>query len=167
LLAQPSSRPYFTQYLADRDEGLRAAAAEGLARLKNPADLPALEKGFGDERKAGTRLSFAFALVMHGRNTLAEFSPLRLLINTLANTMNRRVAQSFLIELARDPRVRGEINRTLLTWAKPEKLGLCTVLASSGDEASAKALEQMVKDPDAEIGAEAARALRGLRGRLR
>lgn len=167
LLAQPSSRSYFTQYLADRDEGLRAAAAEGLGRLRNASDTPLLEKGFGDERKAGARLSFAFALVLHGRDGLAEFSPLRLIINTLSNTLNRRVAQSFLIELARGEKVRGALNQTLLNWNKPEKLGLAAVLAVSGDRGSVAPLESLVKDPDAEIGAEASRALRILRDRLR
>ena len=37
MLADPADHGIFLRYLNDRDDGLRAAAAEGLARLKNPA----------------------------------------------------------------------------------------------------------------------------------
>jgi len=166
LLAQPSSRATFQQYLNDRDEGLRAAAAEGLGRLKNPADLPALEKGFNDERKAFARLSFAFALVKNGRTSLQEFSPFKLLINALASASLSSVAESFLVELAREDAVRGELNRTLPNWGKPEKIGLARVLGVSGDSASGKALEGLVKDADADVSVEATRALRTLKARV-
>src|SRR6202035_2855708 len=38
MIADPADRGVFLRYLTDRDEGLRAAGAEGLARLKNTAD---------------------------------------------------------------------------------------------------------------------------------
>ena len=37
--------------LGAKDEKLRAAAAEGLGRIGNPADAPALEKAWNDEDK--------------------------------------------------------------------------------------------------------------------
>lgn len=166
LLAQPSSRQFFTQYLNDKDEGLRAAAAEGLGRLKNPLDTPALEKGFGNERKGAARLSFAFALVQHGRKGMESFSPLKLIINGLNTVSLQDVAQPFLVELARDAAVRQVLNRTLGNWAKPEKMGLAAVLGVSGDRESQAALEALVKDPDADVSVEATRALRVLRARL-
>lgn len=166
LLAEPSSRQFFTQYLEDKDEGLRSAAAEGLGRLKNPLDLPALEKGFGNERKGGARLSLAFAQVLHGRNTLKDFSPLRLIVNGLASATLASAAQTFLVELARDGAVRQELNRSLSSWAKVEKIGLAGVLGVSGDRESQKALEALVKDADTDVSLEATRALRVLRARL-
>jgi len=169
LLAEPSSRQFFTQHLNDKDEGLRSAAAEGLGRLKNPLDTPALEKGFGNERKGAARLSFAFALVLHGRKALespANFSPLRLIVNGLATVSLQNVAQPFLVELARDGAVRAELNRTLLNWVKAEKIGLAAVLGVSGDRESQTALEALVKDADADVSVEATRALRVLRARL-
>src|ERR1700730_15972741 len=51
----------YTTYLNNKDEGLREAAAEGLARLKNPSDRTAVENAFSNERKTGPRLSLAFA----------------------------------------------------------------------------------------------------------
>ena len=133
LLAQASSRQFFTQYLNDRDEGLRGAAAEGLGRLKNPLDTPSIEKGFGNERKGAARLSFAFALVQHGRAGLDNFSPLRLIIHGLNTSSLVNVAQPFLVELARDATVRQTINKTLGNWVKAEKIGLAGVLGGSGD----------------------------------
>lgn len=168
LLAERSSRSLFIRYLTDKDEGLRAAAAEGLGRLREADDEVRVEKGFNDERKGGARLSFAFALVLHGRNTLGEgFStPLHLLVNSLSSASLGSAAQTFLIELARDKTVRGELNRSLPTWAKAEKMGLAGVLGVSGDKESQTALEGLAKDQDAEVGLEATRALRVLRARL-
>ena len=166
LLAEPTSRQFFTQYLEDKDEGLRSAAAEGLGRLKNPLDLPVLEKGFGNERKGGARLSFAFAQVLHGRNTLKDFSPLRLIVNGLASATLASAAQTFLVELAREDTVRQELNRSLGSWVKAEKIGLAGVLGVSGDRGSQKALEALVKDSDTDVSLEATRALRVLRARL-
>ena len=47
---------------------MRAAAAEGYARLRNPDDLPMLEQAWKDEGKTPPRLSLAFAQVMLGQD---------------------------------------------------------------------------------------------------
>ena len=52
--------PCSERYLTDNDDALRAAGAEGLARLKNPADLPTLDKAFNAEHKISPRLSDGF-----------------------------------------------------------------------------------------------------------
>ena len=83
MLADPADHGIFLRYLNDRDDGLRAAAAEGLARLKNPADRPVLEKAFEAERNANARLSMAFAVVSLGNRQMSEFSPLQYLVNNL------------------------------------------------------------------------------------
>ena len=69
------NRPMYAQYLNDRDDGLRAAAAEGFARLKNPADLPMIEQKFNSETKMNPRLSLAFASVSLGQNGLVRVQP--------------------------------------------------------------------------------------------
>ena len=51
MLRDDKNRGVFRKYLSDKDEGLRAAAAEGFARLKNPADFPMIEAAFRDEDK--------------------------------------------------------------------------------------------------------------------
>ena len=93
----------FVTYLDHKDEGLREGAAEGLGRLKNPADTAALERAFNNENKTEPRLSAAFALVDLGKRGMAEFDPLRYLVNDLNSTAYRGVSLAYLTELARDP----------------------------------------------------------------
>ena len=54
---------------------MRAAAAEGFARLRNPADSAMIEQAWKDEGKTSPRLSLAFALVMLGRNGDQRIQP--------------------------------------------------------------------------------------------
>ena len=68
MLPVPSSRELYEKYLHDKDDRMRAAAAEGFARLKNPADLPMLQKAWQEETKTAPRLSLAFAQVMLGKD---------------------------------------------------------------------------------------------------
>src|SRR5260370_15510481 len=96
----------YNSYLNNKDEGLREAAAEGFARLKNPGDRTAVENAFSNERKTGPRLSLAFALVSMGKREMGEFDPLRYLVDNLNSAGYRGVARPYLTELARDPEVR-------------------------------------------------------------
>jgi HEAT repeat protein len=166
MLADEKSRPVFTRYLRDKDEGLRAAAAEGFARLKNPADLPMLEKAFQDEGKTSPRLSLAFALVMLGKAEISEFSPFQLLINTLNSMGYRGVAYAFLVELARNPALRPPLCHAVDIGTKDEKVYLARVLAVSGGQESISCLEKLSHDRDDEVAQEGLRALRTLRARL-
>ena len=97
---------------------MRAAAAEGYARLRDPADLPMIEKAWKDEGKIAPRLSLAFALVMLGKTELSEFSPLQFLIDNLNSAAYNGVAFPFLVELARDSAVR---RRSTPRWRRRRK----------------------------------------------
>lgn len=165
MLPDEKSRPLYTRYLQDKDDQMRAAAAEGFARLKNPADLPMLEKAWNDERKTQARLSLAFAQVMLGKTAIAEFSPLQYLINTLNSSGYRGVAYPFLVELARDPKVRAALYRPMMQGTKDEKVWLARVLARSGDKESIPHVERLSRDGDEEVAAEGLRALRALQAR--
>ena len=166
MLPDESSRPLYARYLTDKDENLRAAAAEGYARLRNPADLPMIEKAWGDEGKTPARLGMAFAQVMLGKLDVSEFSPFTYLINTLDSGAYRDVAQAYLIELARDARVRSALYAPLETGTKDEKIGLAGVLARSGDKDSVPHLQRLSSDTDNDIAKEGQRALRALQARL-
>jgi len=166
MIPEEASRPLYARYLNDRDDGLRAAALEGLARLKNPADLAQAEKAFNEERSMSPRLSAAFALVALGKTEVSEFSPLQYLINTLNSTAWRGVARAFLIELARDPQVRGPLNEATRRGTRDEKIHLAQILARSGAQDSVPFVEALTKDADTEVAAEAIEALRTLRARL-
>jgi len=166
MLPSETSRPLYTRYLADKDDKLRAAAAEGFGRLRNPSDQPTLMKAWQDEGKTQPRLSMAFALVMLGRTERSEFSPLQYLINNLNSASYEGVAEPFLVELARDDQVRRALYPTLASGTKAEKTGLAHVLARSGDAGSLPELEKLSHDPDPEVAQEGLRALRDLRARL-
>jgi HEAT repeat protein len=166
MIADPADHAVFLRYLPDKDDALRAAAAEGLARLNNPADRTAVDRAFTEERKMNPRLSAAFAMVSLGNLDTGEFSPLRYLVNTLNVRAYRGVAIAFLTELARDPKVRQTIYPLLTRATKDEKIQLSIMLARSGDRDSVPYLETLSLDPDPEVQQEGIRSLRTLRARL-
>jgi HEAT repeat protein len=166
MLADEKSRPVFTRYLHDKDDGLRAAAAEGFARLTNPADLPMLQKAFQDEGKTAPRLGLAFAQVMLGKIEISEFSPFQLLINTLNSMGYRGVAYAYLVEVARNPALRPPLYHAVEIGTKEEKVYLARVLAVSGGQDTISCLEKLSHDGDDEVAQEGLRALRSLRARL-
>ena len=166
MLPDEKSRAVYMRYLYDKDEGLRAAAAEGLGRLKNPADLPTLDKAFQDESKMSPRLALAFAQVMLGKTEISEFSPFQLLINTLNSVGYRGVAYAYLVELARNPGLRPPLVHAAGTGTKDEKIYLARVLAASGGQESVACLERLSHDGDSDVAEEGLRALRTLKARL-
>lgn len=166
MIADSPDRTIFLNNLKDKDDGMRAAAAEGLGRLRNPADRAAVEQEFNDERGMSPRLSAAFALVRLGQLDTAQFGPLRYLVNTLNQKSWRGVAIAFLIELARETPVRQAIYAMLPESTKDEKQQIAIVLARSGDRDSIPVLEGLSRDPDPDVAAEGIRSLRTLRARL-
>ncbi|HWQ56781.1 MAG TPA: HEAT repeat domain-containing protein [Bryobacteraceae bacterium] len=163
MLPDEQNRPHFARYINDRKDDMRAAAAEGYARLKNPSDLPMLEKAWNEEKKTQARLSFAFALAMLGKTEISEFSPLQYLVNTLNTTSWRNVAYPFLVELARDPGVRKSLYAPMLSGSKDEKIYLARVMARTGDPEAVPHLEKLSHDGDQDVAAEGLRALRTLK----
>jgi HEAT repeat protein len=166
MLPDPASRPLYVQYLRDKDERLRGAAAEGFARLRDPSDLAAIEQAWQDEGKISPRLSLAFAQVMLGRKELSEFSPLQFLINNLNSAAYNGEALPFLVELARDEGVRTALFGPLSTGTKDEKIGLARALARSGGAESVAPLQKLSGDSDAAVAQEGLRALRALQARI-
>jgi HEAT repeat protein len=166
MLPMDSNRETYARYLNDKDEGMRAAAAEGYARLHNLADLPAISTVYKEEEKRAPRYAQAFALVMLGQHELSEFSPLQLLINTLNSSAYHGVAFAYLVETARDPAVRALLYQSLTNATKDEKIQLAGILARSGDQESVPYLEKLSHDADDQVAQEGLRALRALRARL-
>ena len=160
-----ANRPILTHYLNDKDDGMRAAAAEGLGRLKNPADAATFDKAFSEERKMNARLAQAFALVKLGRTEMTEFSPLRYLVNSLNSKAWRGVASGFLVKLTREASVRTAIYPVVPSAPKEEKIEIAKVLALSGDKDSVTVLDGLTKDGDADVAHEGLRALRSLKAR--
>jgi HEAT repeat protein len=166
MLPAESSRELYARYMRDKDDRLRAAAAEGYARLGNPADLPMLQRAWDEEKKTEPRLSVAFAMVMLGRTELSEFGPLQYLVNTLNSTAFKGEAFPFLVEAARNPAVRLALYKPLLNGTKDEKIQLAGVMARSGDRATIAELQKLSNDNDPEVAREGLRAMRDLQARL-
>jgi len=162
MLPAESSRSLYSRYLPDKDEKMRAAAAEGYARLRNPADLPMMEKAWQGEGRTPPRLALAFALVTLGKNETTEFSPLQYLINTLNSASYRDVAYAYLVEAARDDQVRKALYPALQSGTRDEKISLARVLGRSGDKDSIPYLQKVSNDSDAEVAQEGMRAVRNL-----
>jgi HEAT repeat protein len=164
MIADPADHAIFLQNLSDKDDLVRAAAEEGLGRLKNPADRSALNQAFEAEHGMNPRLSAAFALVLLGELSTERYGPLQYLLNSVNQRAWRGVAVAFLIELAREQPIRQTIYAMLGMATKDEKIQLSIVLARSGDKDSIPSLEALSMDPDPD--AEGIRSLRTLRARL-
>lgn len=166
-IAQEDSRNLFLSLISDKDEHIRAAAAEGLGRIRKPQDAGVLERAWSSESKIIARLAIAFARVKLGNRETGSFSPLGYLVNNLNQRAWRGIALPYLSELALDRDVRTSLYVMLGPGAtRDEKTGIAQALASSGGEDSITPLEKLAKDEDAAVAREALRALRILRGRL-
>jgi HEAT repeat protein len=165
MLADEQSRPLFLAALNDKDEGIRAAAAEGIGRLGNAQDIPALEKLFSEERKMPPRLAQAFAIVLLGKTEVTEFSAMQYLVNTLNSSGYRGVAEAYLAELARKPDVREQLYAALDRGTREEKKGIARVLSVSGDKKSLEKLQPLTRDSDPDVAQESIRAVRALQAR--
>jgi HEAT repeat protein len=158
MLPSEQNRAIYTRLLNDKDEKMRAAAAEGFGRLRQPGDVPLLEKALKNEGKPLPRLSLSFALVLDGRTEASQFSPLTFIVNNLNSAMYKGAAFPLLVELARDAGVRKALYGVLLGGLKEEKIALAGVLARSGDKDSIPPLKQLANDPDPAVSQEAVRA---------
>lgn len=165
-IPDPASRDLFEYYVRDKDADLRGDAAEGFARLGDPADLERMERAFQDDPKPGAKLGFAFAAVALGRLETGPNTPLRYLITELKSKFWGGVAQGYLIELLRQQKVRAAVYPTLRDANKEEKIGLARIFAVSGDAETVKYLEVIQADRDTDVQQEALRAMRTLKARL-
>jgi HEAT repeat protein len=166
MMPEPMDRDLLLRDLGSKDEKLRTAAAEGLGRIGNPADVPALTNLWTGEEKMPPRLGAAFGLVMEGKLDLAEDAPFRYLINTLNSASYHDVAYAYLVEAARRKPVLQALYGLFGPGTRDEKIYLSRVLAVSGDADSVPYLEKASRDTDNDAAQEGLRALRSLRARL-
>jgi HEAT repeat protein len=166
MMPETSDRALLQRYLTSKDDRLRAAAVEGLARVGDPGDRAAIEKVLRDDDKMAPRLASAFALTVAGDVSLAETSPFRYLLNTLNSSSWRDTATAYLVEAARKPAVLAALKDPLATGTRDEKIQLARILAASGDSSAIPWLETASRDTDGNVAQEGLRALRTLRSRL-
>jgi HEAT repeat protein len=151
----------FRLYLRDRDDGIRAAAAEGIGRAGNAADLKLISEAFAREKNESARLSMAFAAVH-----LGDLNSLSYLIDGLNSSIHRGEARPFLIELARKPDVLAKLYDPLTTGTVDQKRELAMVMAWSGTRESLPYLERLSNDSNTQVAQAAIDAMKNLQARL-
>lgn len=151
----------FLLYLRDKDEELRAAAAEGLGRSGKPGDLQVVQDAFAEEKKETARLSMAFAAVHLGDTKMLQY-----LVDALDSTFHRLEARPFLVELARDPKNLAELYTPLTSGTRDQKIHLAHVIARSGTEESVAHLKRLTMDADSKVVEAAVVELKNLQARL-
>ncbi len=159
MLAITEDRMIFRQYVVNSDTELRAAALEGLGRLREPEDTPTLQASY-DQTNADWRvhLSAAFALVNEGNVSTDEFSPLLYLVENLNSGSRSSAADAYLKELIHRDEVRKNIAKTLPEATRTQKTSLCWIFAESHSADLLPALTQLGNDPDGEVSITAKRA---------
>ncbi len=167
MMPEAKDRDLLLRELTAKDEKLRTAAVEGLGRIGNPADEPALDKAWHDEEKMTPRLGAAFAVVMDGKLDLSDDGAFRYLINTLNQASYHEIAYAYLVEAARRKPVLMALQGQLESGTKEEKIYLSRVLSESGDQSSIAYLDKVSRDTDQDVAKEGLRALRSLRARLK
>jgi HEAT repeat protein len=167
FMPDPGDRALLNGYLSNKDDKMRAQAAEGLGRIANPADRPALVRTWTDEDKMLPRLGAAFALIMSGDIETGAESPFEYLVNTLNSASFKDVAEAYLIEAAAvRVEARNALYKPLEEGTRDEKIGLARVLSASGDAASIPYLDKVSRDADAQVAEAGLRCVRSLRARL-
>ena len=166
MLAIAEDRSIFQHYASDQDVDLRAAALEGLGRLREPADTPALDEAY-NEKDADWKvhLAAAFALVDEGKLGTEEFSPLRYLVEALDVTARAHTAQPYLAELAKRQEVRRALIPLVANATRDQKVALCAVFSTTHSDDVIPVLNTLAKDIDPEVSMAAARGLRIVQAR--
>jgi HEAT repeat protein len=159
MLAVAEDRATFRQYAINGDPALRAAALEGLGRLREPEDTPTLQTSY-NEANADWRihLAAAFALVNEGNISNDEFSPLPYLVENLNARQRAEVADAYLKELIHREEVRKSMINASPEATKAQKLALCWIFAASHSVEMLPALKQLAGDGDVEVATAAKRA---------
>jgi len=161
MLGIPGDRATFQQFARDSDAELRAAAIEGLGRVREPEDTPLVQAAFDEpDNDWRVHLAAAFALVSEGKVDAGEFNPLPYLVETLNTKGRSDTANAYLTELARRPEVRNNVVNLLPEATKSQKIALCGILASSRSEDVLPALENLSRDIDPDVAFAAARGIR-------
>jgi HEAT repeat protein len=160
FIGDPSSYPVFISALSSRNPDEREYAAEGLARTRNREALAGLQTRMQVEKKEDVRLAILFA-----ETALGQTQHLRQLVETLSSRTRGSVAQSYLIELARNKDLLQDLYSYLSSKDATTRRRLCYVLMYSGDASSIQQLQPLTRDRNGDVAAAAVSALRAIRAR--
>jgi HEAT repeat protein len=154
-IGDPASVPLFKVRLADRDEFVRRAAAEGLGRAGDASAVAMLEAAATTDSSKMVRAAVAFALVKLGREYAAHLA--RLLDD------DKTVAQvaEYMIELG--SAVTPELVARLKDPKDTIRGNAALILGAVGTSEHVPMLQLLVGDPDQDVRRAAERALERLK----
>ncbi len=155
------SVPLFIKALWNEEKGYRILGAEGLARAGDTKTLPEVEKSVSVENDAAARLAMQFAITALGKQDY-----LSAMVSELGSKLHGDRAQTYFVELSRNPQFLPRLYPYLDSRDASVRKRLCTVLMFTGDGTSVYLLERLSRDPNADVAAEALRALRAIRARV-
>ena len=151
-IADPSSRPLFQRYTADKSGIIRLYAEEGLARLADPSQLSSVTRDRLAEKDARVRTAQAFALLQMGQ---AEY--LDELVRGISRLETRALAKEYLLETRPTERAPLFAKRDKNPIIRAE---LADVFGMMGDRAAMPALLELARDSDSGVVHAAERAIR-------
>ena len=139
-IAHPSSVPLFKSRLNDKDEFIRRAAAEGLARTNDASELATLQSGASTDPSPMARAAMTFAMQKLGQNYLAR------LVDFLNSSRLVPQVQSYLIELG--PSIVPALTPRLQEPDPDVRAHVAEVLGALGDPSTVAVLDPLTKDRD-------------------
>ena len=154
-IAHPTSVPLFTAQLAAKNASLRGIAIEGLARVGDPAQLPAIQAVLDKEREQSVTLAGAFALVLLGNAATDQVA------DWLGRPKMREQAKRYVIEIA--PGRTHTFAHQLLDGDPQIRLDVVDALGQAGDPAALAVVEPLTQDRDPQVARAAERAVARLR----
>jgi HEAT repeat protein len=154
-IAHPGSGPLFTDALTSKTATLKGIGIEGLARLGDKQQLPAIEKALAGERSDPTLLAGRFAAAMLGG---ASIDPIA---EALARPKLHDQAKHYLIELA--PGRTAALTPLLQDPISGVRIDAVDAIALGGDASGIPAVEPLSRDADPRVARAAERALARLR----
>lgn len=159
-LGDPVSDPIFIKALWSENKKYRALGAEGLAHAEDLQARSEIERALSAEKNAEAKLAMQYALAALGQD-----SSLETLVNALGSALRGDAAQTYLIELTRNPKFLPKLYPFLGSSNSTVRKRLCTVLVFTGDQTSVEPLEGLSRDKNNDVAIEALRALRAVRTR--
>ena len=150
-IGHSSSVPVFTARLSDRDPYMRRAAAEGLARAKDPASRAALESAVSTDSSDMVRAAFAFALQQLGGNYISR------LANSLDSEKLAPQLAGYFLELG--PPSATELSAHLQDPSDAIRGNVATILGAIGGAAERGRLQPLLQDRSTDVRRAAERAI--------
>jgi HEAT repeat protein len=155
-IGAPSSVPVFKQYLGDKDEFLRRAAAEGIGRAGDTSQNETLSRMATADESPMVRLAACFALQKLGQNYVARIADM------LPEEKVTAQGVEALIELG--PGVAPQLYARLQEPQPAMREAVADVLGVIGGADALPVLQAAAQDKDPDVAAAAKRAISRLRG---